>query len=240
MVEGLVPAAASSRRRSIASFSESSTSSTRRVRAVVARLPCWPHASSAFFAVAALPLVPAPEREVEGGPLSHLALGPHPAAVTVHDPRHRREPYARPLELVLPVQPLEGPEQLVRVRLVEAGPVVPHVVGGLGNPGRGAPVRAELYGGLLFSRVNFHALPSRFSSATLSRLGSPQASMPSPATNSTFRSGCDPSKLLDYLLARRGQVDQLPAQGPAAHPGEIEQVVYERGHVPAGGPYPAR
>ena len=104
----------------------------------------------------AVPLVPAPEREVEGGPLAHLAFGPGPAAVPVDDARHRRQPYARPLELVLPVQPLEGPEELVRVGLVEAGPVVPHEVDGGEETRARPPVRAELYTRLLFS---FRELP---------------------------------------------------------------------------------
>src|SRR5919107_4839307 len=114
----------------MASFSESSTSSTRKVLVAVAFLV---RASGKFGLLSrsrAIPLVPSPEREAEGGPFAHLALGPDPAAVPVDDARHRGQSYARPLELVLPVQPLEGPEQLVRVRLVEAGPVVPHEIDG--------------------------------------------------------------------------------------------------------------
>src|SRR5215212_5970800 len=110
----------------------SSTTSTRKVLAAVART--FPVRASRKFGLlrrrGAVPLVPAPEREVEGRPFAHLALGPDPASVPVDDARHRRQPYARSLELVLPVQPLEGPEQLVRVSLVEAGPVVPHKVNG--------------------------------------------------------------------------------------------------------------
>src|SRR5215210_6487598 len=129
---GSYPPQRSSRRRSITSFSESSTTSTRKVLAAVART--FPVRASRKFGLlrrrGAVLLVPAPEREVEGRPLAHLALGPDPAAVPVDDARHRRQPYARSLALVLPVQPLEGPEQLVRVSLFEAGPVVPHKVNG--------------------------------------------------------------------------------------------------------------
>ena len=60
--------------------------------------------------------------------------------------------------------------------------------------------------------------------------------MSSPATNSTSRSGCDALRVFDGLRRQAGQVDGLPAQGPAAYPGEVEQVVYERGHVAAGRP----
>src|SRR5215218_2011956 len=140
---GSYPPLRSSRRRSMASFSESSRSSTRKV--LVAFLV---RASGMFGLLGrsrAVPLIPAPQREVEGGPLADLALGPDPAAVPVDDAGHRRQPYARPLELILPVQPLEGPEQLVSVRLVEAGPVVSHEVGGPGNTGPGPFFHPELY-----------------------------------------------------------------------------------------------
>src|SRR5215212_5013992 len=149
---GSYPPRRSYRKRSIASFSESSTSSTRRVLATVARA-FLVRASRKFSLLRrcrVVPLVPAPEREVEGCPLAHVALRPDPAAVPVDDARHRRQPYARPLKLVLPVQPLESPEQLVRVRLVEARPVVPHVVDGGEQTGTGLPVRAELYARLRF------------------------------------------------------------------------------------------
>src|SRR5215217_3769626 len=149
---GWYPPRLSSRRRSIASFSESSTSSTRRVPASGASDP-FMRVSRKFGLLGRdhpVTEVPAAEREVEGGPLAYPSLGPYPAAVAVDYPRHGRQPYARPFELVLSVQPLEGPEQLVRVRLVEAGPVVPHVVNGSEETWTRVPVGAELYARLRF------------------------------------------------------------------------------------------
>src|SRR5918996_1642804 len=67
------------------------TSITRRVLAAVA-LAFLVLASGKFGLLGrchALGLVPAPEREVEGGPFAHLALRPDPAAVPVNDTRHR-------------------------------------------------------------------------------------------------------------------------------------------------------
>src|SRR5439155_9775416 len=66
--------------------------------------------------------------EVEGGPLSRRPFGPHPPAVAVEDPLHRRQADAVALELVGPVQPLERLEQLVGVGRVEPDPVVAHEV----------------------------------------------------------------------------------------------------------------
>src|SRR5688500_8918221 len=127
---GWYPPRLSSRRRSIASFSESSTSSTHKVP--VTGAPFAP-ASRNFGLLRrdrAVPDIPPSKREVERGPLTHRSLRPDTAAVPVDDSRYGRQAYPRPLELILPVQPLEGAEQLVCVFLVEAGPIVPHVVNG--------------------------------------------------------------------------------------------------------------
>src|ERR687890_1742427 len=220
----------------MASFSESSMSSTRRVLVALAFLGRASRMLGLFGRSHAVPLFPAPEREVEGGPLAHLALGPDPAAVPVDDAGHGGQPYARPLELVLPVQPLEGPEQLVSVRLVEAGPVVPHEVGGPSNTGPGPSFHPELYARPLLPlrelpRVAEQVLQGHLEQAHVA-VG-PDAS-PRHELHVPLRLGRPP---VFYDLSRQvSQVDGLPAQGPAAHPGEVEQVVYERGHVGAGSP----
>src|SRR5687768_7205634 len=141
---GWYPPRLSSRRRSVASFSESSMSSTRRATATCALFVRVSRKFGLLRRYCPVPVVPAAQREVEGGALAHPSLRPDPPSVPVYDPRDRRKTYARSLELVLPVQPLEGPEQLARVPLVEAGPVVPDVVNGGQKAGTGVPVRAEL------------------------------------------------------------------------------------------------
>src|SRR5215210_2011238 len=147
---GWYPPRLSSRRSSIASFSESSTSSTRRAPISGARFTLASRNLGLLRRDRAVPDLPASEREVEGGPLAYLSLRPDPAAVPVDDAGYRRQAYPRPLELILPVQPLEGAEQLVCVRLVEAGPVVPHEVNGEWQTWTGFPVGAEFYARLLF------------------------------------------------------------------------------------------
>src|ERR687889_2474038 len=141
---GWYPPRLSSRRRSMASFSESSTSSTRGVCVTGARFAPASRNFGILHGDRPVPDILSSEREVERGPLAHLPLRPDPAAVPVDDSRHRRQAYPRPLELILPVQPLEGAEKLVCVRLVEAGPVVPHVVDGGWQTWTGLPVGAEL------------------------------------------------------------------------------------------------
>src|SRR5258706_1435833 len=71
-------------------------------------------------------IAPVSEGEREGRALLDGALGPDPSSVALDDTRDRREADPRSLELVGAVQPLEGAEELVRVRHLEAGAVVPH------------------------------------------------------------------------------------------------------------------
>src|SRR6267143_476607 len=66
--------------------------------------------------------------EVERGPLLDRPLAPHPATVAADDAAHRRQSDSRALELAGGVETLKRPEQLVGVRHVEPGPVVPHVI----------------------------------------------------------------------------------------------------------------
>src|SRR5215212_1210339 len=213
---GSYPPRRSSRNRSIASFSESSTSSTRNVLAAVA-LAFLVLASRNFGLLRrcrAIPLVPAPEREVEGGPLAHLALGPDPAAVPVDDARHRRQPYARPLELILPVQPLEGPEQLVRVRLVEAGPVVPYEVDGAEKTR--PPVHPEFYARLLFSLRKFPGVAEQVLQGYLEQAHVAVGIDVSPRHELHVTFWLGRPQVFYYLRCQAGQVDGLPAPRPAA------------------------
>src|SRR5215218_4589015 len=147
---GWYPPRLSSRRRSIASFSESSTSSTRRVPITGPLFTLASRNLGLLRGEDTVPDLPASEREVEGGPLAYTPLRPDPAAVPVDDARHSRQADPGPLELILTVQPLERAEQFVCVRLVEAGPVVPHVVDGGEETWTRIPVGAELYARLLF------------------------------------------------------------------------------------------
>src|SRR5918998_1641243 len=147
---GWYPPRLSSRRRSIASFSESSTSSTRRVSTTLALCTLASGNLGLLRCGRAVPGIPAREREVEGAPPADSSFRPYPAAVPVDDARHRRQADPGPLEFVLSVQSLEGAEQLVRVSLVESGPVVPHVVNGGQKTGPGSAVGAELYAGFFF------------------------------------------------------------------------------------------
>jgi hypothetical protein len=62
--------------------------------------------------------------EVERGATTDLAFGPDPTTVPANDTLHRCEADAGPLELRRGMKALEDPEQLVRVRLLEAGAVV--------------------------------------------------------------------------------------------------------------------
>src|SRR5215213_10167446 len=236
---GSYPPLRSSRRRSSASFWESSTSSTRKVLVAVAFLVRALGKFGLLRRSRAVPLVSAPEREVEGGSLAYLALRPDPAAVPVDDARHRRQPYARPLELVLPVQPLESPEQLVRVRLVEARPVVPHVVDGGERIGTGLPVCAELYARLRFPVGELPRVAEQVLERHLEQADIPPGFDVLPRRELDVPPRLRGPQVLDYLQRKAGQVDGFPAQGPASHPRKFQQVIYERGHVHAGRPYAA-
>src|SRR5262249_41451841 len=67
--------------------------------------------------------------EIEGGAAPARALGPPPPAVPVDDPVDGCQPDPGPGEVALAVEALERAEQPLAVGHVEAGPVVPHVVG---------------------------------------------------------------------------------------------------------------
>ena len=54
----------------------------------------------------------------------HLAFGPRPAAVPMHDALHRSQPDARALERFRRVQPLEYAEQLIYVLHLETDSIV--------------------------------------------------------------------------------------------------------------------
>src|SRR2546430_15763899 len=68
------------------------------------------------------------QREVERGALVHFALGPHAAAMPLHDPFHDRQADARALELLGLMEPLKYAEQLVGVARIEARAVVFHII----------------------------------------------------------------------------------------------------------------
>ena len=66
--------------------------------------------------------------------------------MTADDALDRGKPYAGPLKVLEPVEPLEGPEELARVGHVEPGAVVAHEIRSLVAVSRGA----ELYPRLRF------------------------------------------------------------------------------------------
>src|SRR5215212_6924661 len=205
---GWYPPRLSSRRRSIASSSESSTSSTRRVS--TSRALCTPALRNLglLHCGRAIPQIAAREGEMEGGAAADSSLRPDSAAVPVNDARHRRQADPSPLEFVLSVQSLEGSEQLVCVRLVESGPVVPHVVNGGPETGPGSAVGAELYAGFFF----------------------PGGELPRVAEQ-VFK------RHLEQAHIPPGH-DVLPTHELDLPPRfRLPQVVYERGHVLARRPY---
>src|SRR5215470_4300765 len=61
---------------------------------------------------------------MKGGSLARTAFGPDAPAVPVNDSLHRRQPDPGAGEIGGGVEPLERPEELVRVRHVEADAVV--------------------------------------------------------------------------------------------------------------------
>src|SRR5205823_7417210 len=67
------------------------------------------------------------EAEREGGALSRLGLHPDAAAVALHDLLADRQPNARAGILVATMQPLEGDEDALGTRRVDAYAVVAHV-----------------------------------------------------------------------------------------------------------------
>src|SRR3990170_8578457 len=69
------------------------------------------------------------ESEEERGALALRRVPPDAPAMAVDDALHGRQADARPRELLLRMQPLESTEQLVRVRHIEAYPVVANEVG---------------------------------------------------------------------------------------------------------------
>src|SRR5215204_1243207 len=234
---GWYPPRLSSRRRSMASFSESSTSSTRRVPVTGALFAPASRNFGLLGGDRTVPDILASKREVERGPLTHRSLRPDPAAVPVDDASYRRQAYPRPLELILPVQPLEGAEELVCIRLVEAGPVVAHVVNGGWQTWAGCPVGAELYARLFFPggelpRVAEQVLERHLEQA---RICPGHNVLSGHELDFSFRLRCP--KFLDYPHGEAGQVHAFPAQGPASNPREVEQVVYKGGHVSARRPY---
>src|SRR5215203_3590421 len=77
---GWYPPRLSSRRRSIASFSESSTSSTRRVPITGPLFTLASRNLGLLRGEDTVPDLPASEREVEGGPLAYTPLRPDRAA----------------------------------------------------------------------------------------------------------------------------------------------------------------
>src|SRR3954468_7866996 len=66
------------------------------------------------------------EREAEGAAFARLALGPDPAAVLLDDPLAHGQPDSGPRVRALAVQAVERLEDLLRLRLLHADPVVSH------------------------------------------------------------------------------------------------------------------
>ena len=68
------------------------------------------------------------ERKAEDRPLSRDALAPHAPAVATHDALHGGEPESAPGEFLPGMEPFEGLENYLTLRVVEADPIVSHVV----------------------------------------------------------------------------------------------------------------
>ena len=118
---------------------------------------------------------------------SHLclrALSPNPSPMAVNYPLNGRQSHAGACKIRRGMQPLEHAEQLP-VRHVEAGPVVAHEIDRVALLWR----RPNSIFGCCRLPVNFHALPSRFSSTARSSGGSPRPASTSSTTHSTSRFG---------------------------------------------------
>src|SRR5437867_1571095 len=70
------------------------------------------------------------QREVDRGAFLDLSFGPDASAMPLDDSLYGGKPYAHAWKLREFVQPLEGREQLVHIRHVEARAIVSHVIGG--------------------------------------------------------------------------------------------------------------
>ena len=138
--------------------------------------------------------------------------------MAVYDPRHRRQTYPGPLELVRPVQPLEGPEELVLVGLVEARPVIRDVV----NAARDA----ETDGG---PRLPGGELPGVTEQVFERHLEQPDVA---PGRDTLLDLEIHlpvrihPPKVVRDAKDDRAQVDALAPERPPANPGEVQQIVY--------------
>src|SRR5438552_9025777 len=172
-----------------------------------------------------------PESEVDGRPLAGSADGPHPSAVPGHDALDGGQTDPDPRELVLAVQTLERPEQLVRVRHLEPRPVVPDKIGPLArllgetelDPGRGA-LAGEL------PRVPDQVLQGR---AQERRIARHDGSSGDHALHLT--SGIAGTQLPDDFVREEAEVDAPVPDLRARHAREIQESVDEVAH-PDGRP----
>ena len=78
--------------------------------------------------------------------------------------------------------------------------------------------------------VNFHALPSRLSSAIAVSWGSASATRPGAITTSTRRAGSSRWSVADHGVGQRAEVDPLAAQLAARDPRQRQEVVDQLGH----------
>src|SRR5215218_8486769 len=133
------------------------------------------------------------------------------------------------------MQPLEGAEELVRVRLVEAGPVVRDAVD--------APPFAQ-GAGELYPRIwlplgelpgIIHEVPQR----DLQEAGVSVGDEAFFDLELQLTVGLGLPQLLGDIACQGAQIDGLPAHLRARNPREVEEVVYEECHASARCPHPA-
>src|SRR4051812_45243821 len=65
-------------------------------------------------------------REIKSRATIAFAVGPDPSAMPFDDALHNRKPHPSTFELIGRVQPLEYPEEILRVRRIKANAVVAH------------------------------------------------------------------------------------------------------------------
>ena len=151
------------------------------------------------------------QREVKRRALFGLSLRPDLAPVPAHDALHRSQSDTGAGEISGVVEPLEGAEQFRFICGIETGAVVADEIGAVASCRiRCEPARVP--------RVNFQALPNRFSSATRIRLGS----------HSSLQVGLDGHvhhsrrsrlpQVAHNRVRRRAQVDLAALQRTPRHP----------------------
>ena len=173
------------------------------------------------------------KREVEDRSLRRDAFGPHPSAVATHDSHDDGQPESASRKFCPGMEPLEGLENYLAVGVVEADPIVSHMVD------RDIPVG--------FGDANLD--PSVIARSgelpcILEQLGQENPQEWHVPIGRDFRLHLEPhvavrslcTQIVHDLLPQRGQVDFRPIDLGPGHLTEVTDVVDDTHHVPACGP----